>query len=195
MQNKIILIIGTPAIGKTTISKILMRKIDAKYVNIGSLVKKYNYSLGYDSKRKTIIADIKKIKDKIKQIMKSTSNEYIIVDGHYAASVVPPKKVLKAFVLRRNPVELKELLKKRYFQCNKLEENLEAEILDVSLIDTLSYLTKNKVCELDITGRTTIDVANQIIAILKKERKCEIGNIDWLGYLESKGLIEDYFRN
>ena len=195
MQNKLILIIGTPSIGKTTISKALTLKIDAKYVNVGDLVEKYNYSLGYDSKRKTIIADIEKIKIKINQIIESTSKKFLIIDGHYAASIVPKNKVNKAFVLRRNPIELKELLKKKFSQNNKIKENLEAEILDVSLIDTLSYPDENKVCELDISGRTTLDIVNTIIGILRNEKKCEIGNIDWLGYLESKGLIEDYFNN
>ena len=195
MQKKLILITGTPSIGKTTISKELTLKIDAKYVNIGYLVEKHNYSLGYDSKRETVIADIIKIKNKIKKIIESTTKKFVIIDGHYAVSVVPLEKVKKAFVLRRNPIELKELLKKKYSQSNKIKENLEAEILDVSLIDTLSYLEKNKVCELYISGRTTSDIVNHIIAILRNERKCEIGNIDWLGYLESKGLIEYFFNN
>jgi adenylate kinase len=195
MKNYLLLITGTPSIGKTTISKELAMKIDAKYVNVGSLVEKYNYSIGYDSKRKTAIADLSKLRNKVKQIIKSTSKEFIIVDGHYAASIVPSEKVIKAFVLRRNPIELKKLLKKRYSQNNKIEENLEAEILDVSLIETLYYLNKSKVCELDITNRTTSDIIDQIISILKHEKQCEIGKIDWLGYLESKGLIKEYFKN
>ena len=37
----------------------------------------------------------------------------ILVDGHYASAVVPKKEVYRAFVLRRDPRDLKKTLEER----------------------------------------------------------------------------------
>ena len=63
---------------------------------------------------------------KIQELIDSTSKTTILVDGHYAASVVSKENVTKAFVFRRNPIELKKLMEKRKFEGNKLWENLES---------------------------------------------------------------------
>jgi adenylate kinase len=194
MNKTVILITGTPAVGKTTTAKKLAKKLDALYINLSLLVHQYNLSQGYDKERNTIIINEKKVREKIKEILDSTIKKFIIIDGHYAASVVPKKKVAMAFVLRRNPIELKKFLGKRKFSENKLWENLESEILDVCLMDTLSKLEKTKVCEIDVTGKTIIDVINQILAVLNKEKKSKIGIIDWLTMLETKGLLDDYLK-
>ena len=192
MNKTVILITGTPSVGKTTLAKELSEKLEALYINLGLLVYQHNFSKGYDNERKTTIIDEKKIKEKIEKILVHTEKKFIVIDGHYAASVVPRKQVTLAFVLRRNPIELKKLLEKKNFRGNKLKENLESEILDVCLIDTLYELKKDKVCEIDLTGRSTNDGIKQILAILNKEKKCEIGITDWLDFLEKNGLLDDY---
>ena len=192
MKKTVILITGTPSVGKTTIAQKLSDKLEALYINLGLLVYQNNFHRGYDEKRKTIIIDEKKIKEKIKIIFDTTEKKMIVIDGHYAASVVPKKIVTIAFVLRRNPVELKKLLEKRNFHQNKLKENLESEILDICLIDTLSEIEKNKVCEIDLTGKSTSYGISQILAVLNKEKKCEIGIINWLDFLEKNELIDEY---
>jgi adenylate kinase len=194
MKKTVILIIGTPSIGKTTIARELTKKLSACYINLSSLVYTYNLSQGYDETRKTSIIDEKKTRKKIKEIIISTKTSNIIIDGHYAASVVPEEYVTKAFVLRRNPIELKKLMEKRHFHGNKLWENLESEILDVCLIDTLSELEENKVCEIDITSKAVKEIINHILSIISNKKECQIGKIDWLKMLETKGIIDDYLK-
>lgn len=194
MNKTVILITGTPSVGKTTIAKKLANQLNALYINLGLLVFQYNLILGYDKKRKTTIVDEKKINKKIEKIIINSKKNIIIIDGHYAASVVPKNRVTIAFVLRRNPIELKEFMEKKKFKENKIKENLESEILDVCLIDTLSELKRAKVCEIDLTNTSTNDGIKQIIAILNKQKKCEIGKIDWLYFLEKNELLDDYLN-
>jgi len=85
-------------------------------------------------------------------------------------------------------------MEKNGFQGLKLWENLASEILDVCLIEALHRHEKEKVCEIDITGKTLEAVANEVMAILDNRKKCQAGNIDWLGMLEAQGILDEYLR-
>jgi broad-specificity NMP kinase len=75
-----------------------------------------------------------------------------------------------------------------------LWENLASEILDVCLVDALKVHGKEKVCELDVTGKSVEDVVNEILNILKGRGKCRVGVVDWIGKLESEGLLEEFLK-
>src|SRR3972149_11548741 len=129
---------------------------------------------------------------KITEIISAVDKSAIIVDGHYAAAVVPKRYVTRIFVLRRNPIELRKFMEKCGFQGPKLWENLASEILDVCLVEALREHRKEKVCELDVTGKAATNVSRQIIAILDTRKKCLAGCVDWLGMLEKEGLTDEY---
>ena len=49
---KVLIVTGTPATGKTTLSKKLAKKLNFHYLDVNKVIKKYNISEGYDKKRK-----------------------------------------------------------------------------------------------------------------------------------------------
>jgi len=114
--------------------------------------------------------------------------------GHYAVNVVPKKIVTHVFVLRRNPVELRKFMERGGFSGRKLWENLASEILDVCLVDALRVLDEEKVCELDITGKSVEETVDKILNVLSGREKCCVGIVDWLGKLESEGLLDEYLK-
>ena len=85
-------------------------------------------------------------------------------------------------------------MEKRKFEGNKLWENLESEILDVCLIETLFELEESKVCELDISGKTIEEVVHLMISVINNQKDCTIGNVDWLDMLEKNGLLNEYLK-
>jgi len=193
MEKQTILVTGTPCVGKTTVSLRLAKELDALYINLTELAKKENLTLCEDEKRKTTIVDETKMRRKLKRIIqKETGN--IVVDGHYAAAVVPKSLVTRVFVLRRNPLELRKFMENCGFQGPKLWENLAAEILDVCLVEALREQENDKVCELDVTGKPTENVVTDVIAVLKGQKKCRVGGVDWLGILETQGVLGEYLR-
>ncbi len=194
MTKKVILMTGTPCTGKTTIAKKLTTKLKAHYVNLTELAIAKNLTLGKDKKRNTIIIDEKRMKRKISQIIKTSTNNNIIIDGHYAAHVVPDKLTTHVFVLRRNPTELRKLMQQKDYIDTKLWENLAAEILDVSLIDALKAYSSEKTCELDITGKTANQSVTTILNVLNGKEKCYTGIVDWIGKLETEGTLQDYLK-
>ncbi|MEM2968000.1 MAG: adenylate kinase family protein [Candidatus Bathyarchaeia archaeon] len=193
-MKRVILITGTPCIGKTTIAKQLASKLDALYINLTDYAEKHHLIAGEDEKRKTHIIDEAKMREKIAETIKTAEKGTVIIDGHYAHAVVPKRYVTRIIVLRRNPIELKRLMEQRGFAGDKLWENLAAEILDVCLVEALQAQRQEKICELDVTGKTAEAAASEILAFLENRRKCFVGSVDWLGMLEKEKLVEEYLK-
>ncbi len=195
MKNvtKAILVTGTPGVGKTTVSHKLASKLNAMYVGVTELVKKQKLIIGIDENRQTLVADTEKVSEQLQQILANTEGT-VIIEGHYVVDVVPKKDVNTVFVLRRDPRELKNALEKRGYEEKKLWENLAAEILDVCLWDALSACGADKVCEIDVSGKTVEAVVKEIMLVLEKRAECRHGIVDWLGKLENEGQVEEFLR-
>ncbi|UCF45501.1 MAG: adenylate kinase family protein [Candidatus Bathyarchaeota archaeon] len=194
MNKRAILITGTPCVGKTTVAQRLTAKLDAKYINLTEFAERHRLTIGEDKERKTNIIDEEKMRMKISETIDKTEKRTFIIEGHYAPAVVPKRYATCIFVLRRNPIELRRLMEKSGFSGAKLWENLASEILDVCLVEALREHEKEKVCELDITGKTVERVTREIIAILEERKKCVVGCVDWLGMLEKKNIIDEYLK-
>ena len=194
MHKRVIVITGTPCVGKTTIARHLAPQLDALYVNLTELAKKENLIQGEDAERKTTIINENRMRTRLKEIIDQTEKTNIVVDGHYAAAVVPETHVTRIFVLRRNPVELREFMEKSCFLGAKLWENLASEILDVCLVEALREHETAKICELDVTDKTVEKVVAEIMEILNGRKKCRVGCVDWLGMLETQGILNEYLK-
>ena len=194
MSKRVILITGTPCIGKTTIAKKLAAQLGALYINLTELAQKNNLTLGEDEQRKTTIIDEEKMQTKLAETVDTTEKHDVIIDGHYAVAVTQKTLVTRIFVLRRNPIELRRLMEKRDYSGAKLWENLASEILDICLVEALQMHGKEKVCELDITGKAVNVIANQIISILNENKSCPSSSVDWLGMLEAQGMLDQYLN-
>src|SRR3990170_6275827 len=194
MNKHVILITGTPCIGKTTIARQLASQLEATYVNLTELAKKENLIQGEDAERKTTIINENRMRTRLKEIIDQTEKTNVVVDGHYAAAVVPETHVTRIFVLRRNPVELREFMEKSGFSGAKLWENLASEILDVCLVEALREQEAERICELDVTGKTVEKVVAEIMDILNGQKKCRVGCVDWLGMLETQGALDENLK-
>ncbi len=193
MTKRVILLTGTPCVGKTSVARQLTSKLDAFYVNLTQLAVNENLILGQDEERKSIVVDEDKMRRRIGEIIKNCRKN-VVVDGHYAVSVVPEKHVTRVFVLRRDPIELRKFMKKSGFSGRKLWENLASEILDVCLVEALNVQGEEKVCEVNVSDKSVEEVVDEILQILDGREKCRVGCVDWLGMLEKKRLLEEYLR-
>lgn len=192
-MKRVILITGTPCVGKTTTAKQLAQLLKAEYVNLTDFAKTNHLTLGEDKERQTTIIDEEAMQQKLRENIDASTNSNIIIDGHYAAAVTLPSQVTHVFVLRRNPKELKMFMQKCGFSEDKLNENLSAEILDSCLIEAMQT-QQDKVCELDVTGKTVEEDVSEILAVLDGSKKCYYGFVDWLGFLEHEGLTDQYLK-
>jgi len=191
--KRIILVTGTPAVGKTTIASLLASKLDATHIDLTELVKREKLISGVDEKRETLIADIDQISKRLQKIIRASKRD-IIVDGHYAVDVIPANDINLVLVLRRSPDELKKEMEKRGFREKKLRENLAVEILDICLWEAVSTCGQGKVCEIDVTGREIEEVVEEAILVLKGKKKCRVGIVDWLAKLDRENRLHDFFN-
>lgn len=194
MPKRVMLLTGTPCVGKTSTALLLAVKLNALYINLTDLALRSKLSSGKDEMRNTIIIDEPRMKKKIRSIIQKTDKKEVVIDGHYAVNVVPKELVTRVFVLRRDPVELRGLMEHCGFQGRKLFENLASEVLDVCLFDALKAVSKRKVCELNVTGQSVEETVEQILFLLRHPAKCRIGVVDWLGKLEKEGLLDEYVK-
>lgn len=193
-MKRIILITGTPSVGKTTTAKALAAKLNAEYINLTDYAMANNLTLAQDPDRATTIIDEEAMRQSLENTIDASKNDRIVIDGHYAAAVTPKRFVTQVFVLRRHPRELKQFMEQRGYCGVKLWENLEAEIIDVCLGEAVQFHA-GRVCELDITGKPVEAVVEEIVAILEKRKACFVGFVDWMSTLEHEGVLDEYLKH
>ena len=194
MNKSVILITGTPCTGKTTIAQQLTATLDSFYINLTELAKTHGLTVGKDKTRETLVVNEEEMQHEISKAIDTAKKATVVVDGHYAAAVVSKRYVTHVFVLRRNPVELRGFMEQRGFSDAKKWENLASEILDVCLVEALQEQGEEKVCELDVTGKTVESVVNEMCAVIKENKECHVGNVDWLSLLERDGILDEYLK-
>ena len=179
-----IFLTGTPGVGKTTVSKLLAKKLSAKVININELVKEKSLYIGLDEKRNSVIVDLKKL---CKEINKIASDKNIwIVEGHLSHLCHSADFVI---VLRLHPSHLKKRLEKRGYNKSKIMENVEAEALGVCTHEALS-IHGDKVHEIDTTNLSPNDVCNLIVEIINGKKIFKPGKIDFL-----EDFVREKFKN
>jgi adenylate kinase len=86
-----------------------------------------------------------------------------------------------AVVLRLDPVILAKRLRARNWPKLKIWENVEAEMIDVSLYDSLKTLGKNRVLEIDATGKHPEELVRKILRALSRNKRWSLrSSPDWL---------------
>ncbi|HIP17199.1 MAG TPA: kinase [Methanothermococcus okinawensis] len=186
-------ITGTPGVGKSTVSKALMEKltknykwkfqdiVDIKYVDITKVVIENKLYTEKDEDMDSYVIDFQKLNNHINNYSLNHKKNLIIIDGHVSHLL----DVDYIVVLRCNPEIVKDRLKKRNYSKNKINENVEGEILDICLIESLERLQNNNILvyEIDTTNRDIDSIVYEIIEAINN-KKVKYGMVSWL---------EDYF--
>ena len=162
---------GTPGTGKTTVSKHLPYRI----VDVNALVKE-GLNFGTDPERGCLEADMEGLGKKLDQ-MGLDSGEIVVLEGHLSHYFADD-----AIILRLSPLELKARLQARGYSEKKIMENIEAEALDVILIEALENCSQ--VHEIDTTCRSPHEVADLAVKTIRREIDMLPGDIDWLDQLK-----------
>lgn len=157
---------GTPGVGKTSSSD-LVRSI--KVVHVNDIVDECGAVVGFDDLRKTKEVDVKKLG---KAVSKMEGD--MLLEGHFSHLL----GVDIAIVLRCSPKVLEERLARKGWSDSKVRENVEAEAIDVILVEAVENAPD--VCEIDTTGKSPAEVAAALEEIIAGEtKKYPVGNVDW----------------
>lgn len=127
----IIIVTGTPATGKTTLSKFLSEKKGFEYIDLNQFSKDNGLIVGFDEERDCDIIDESKLTEKIKEY---TKDKNVVIDSHLS-HYISPDIVDQCIVTKCNLRELKTRLEKRGYSFNKVRENLDSDIFDTCMIE------------------------------------------------------------
>ena len=156
---------GTPGTGKTTIAALLPYRV----IDINALVKS-GMNFGKDPDRGCLEADMDALAD---YLAKHDCDEILILEGHFSHHFAN-----WAIVLRLAPSALKSRLEARGYSTSKIQENLEAEALDVILVEAAERC--DRVDEIDTTGKNTTEIAELVTEIIQGRLQLPAGQVDWL---------------
>jgi len=159
---------GTPGTGKTSVAKLLPYKV----VDINTLIKEEGLHLGVDEERGCLVADVEALEKRIEELISDDDDDMVVLESHFSHQFAP-----LAIVLRTAPHNLRERLEKRGYLEKKIRENLEAEALDVILVEAVEWC--NQVHEIDTTEQDPEKVADLIVKIIEGQIVMPPGKIDW----------------
>ena len=127
---KIICVTGSVGAGKTYLSKKLAKSLKFDYVDVNLLIKKNKLYDSYDKKTRSYVVDEKKLTKFLEKNIKKNS----VIDSHLSHYL--SKKFVDLCIVTKCDIKiLNNRLKKRKYSKEKIQDNLEVEILDVILIE------------------------------------------------------------
>ena len=162
----IIAVTGTPGVGKTTVSKLLAEKLGYDYVSL----RDYAIKRGIGEGTEELEVEVDELAYNFERDFEGKN---VVVDGHLS-HFLPADIVV---VLRAHPKLIGERLTERGYSREKVGENVEAELVDVILVEALEE--NENVVEVDTTGKTPEEVVNEILGLIEKGVRRRVGIVDW----------------
>ncbi len=159
-------ITGTPGTGKSSVAEELERR--GKHV-IRATETITPYVIGEDTTRDTLVIDTGRWAD-----------EFPATDGIVEGQISHLLRADQVVVLRCRPDVIRERLCARGYHEEKIRENVEAELVDVILVEALEEHDPTRIYEIDTTGMSLNIIADRIEHIIAGEEKPVYGTVDWL---------------
>ena len=178
----LILITGTPGVGKSILASKLSKKLDCQQVDISTLVRTKELYTRVDKKRRTLVADERRLTSAVSKIIHENKNRCLVISTHFLGGYLPTRQVKYCFVLRLHPEKLRERLALRRWSPSKIRENVEAELIGVCQFEAVALLGRKRVHEIDTTGKSSNRVLREVSNLVDGKKK-DIGNagvVDWL---------------
>ncbi|KAI4135413.1 MAG: hypothetical protein LQ347_000706 [Umbilicaria vellea] len=124
-----IIITGTPGVGKTSHCELLVQATSLNHLSINKIVIERACHHGWDNEFKSWMVDEDKLLDSIEDEVKAGG---YIIDWH-ACDLFPKSWIDLVVVLRTESTQLYDRLKARDYPEQKLQENIDSEIMEVLL--------------------------------------------------------------
>ncbi len=175
----LVAITGTPGVGKSTVSSILRN--DHHVIDIHSYAEEHGLFEEFDDEAGSYDVDVERLND---SIMAEDITDTTFIDGHLSHFI----DVDMIIVLRCDPKVIHDRLKARGYDDRKISENVQTEVLDVILYESVE--SGIPTYEIDCTHMTPQDVASRITSIVNGDTAgSEPGSVNW------SDEMDEWFRS
>lgn len=172
---------GTPGVGKTAIADLLRRR-GVPTVDLARFAHDFDLVEAVDPARTSAIVDPRRVAPMLRRVTQRGS--LCLLDGHWSHEV---PGTLGAVVVRLDPEELRSRLERRGWPPPKVRENVDAEAIDLILQEAVQRFGRDRVREVDATGRGPDSLARDVHGLLRESsaaaRAFRPGRVDWSGYI------------
>lgn len=158
-----IYITGTPGTGKTTVAKNLSRNLNLDFLELNDLIIKEGLYLGYDINRDTLIVDDELLTKELLRKLRTTN--MICISSGMVLLELPIDYII---ILHSSIPTLRKRLETRSYSEEKIESNLEAEIMNVLFHDFTEFYPPEIIYEIQNDDRSIEDTCKQIISVIRK---------------------------
>jgi len=145
-KGPVIVITGTPGTGKSTHAQLLVEEaaLPLRHINVGEWVKEKELYEEFDQEWESYTVDEDRLLDELEPIITEGG---VILDWH-TCEVFPERWPDLVVVLRCDHSTIWDRLEKRGYSLKKIQENNEAEIMEVVLEEARSSYPAEIVVEL-----------------------------------------------
>lgn len=141
-----IIITGTPGTGKSSHAQLLKENIpELTVIDVKEVAKENNCIIGYDEERKSQIVDEDRVVDALENQLEEGG---LVIDWH-VCDAFPESQIDLVVVLRTESGILYDRLKERKYEESKIQENLDAEIMEIVLNDAREQYDEQAIVQLE----------------------------------------------
>ncbi|MDE1861048.1 MAG: AAA family ATPase [Candidatus Micrarchaeota archaeon] len=174
-MKHVIVITGTPAVGKTTVARRLANLSKAEYINANDVIKKEKLFSGR-SRDGALVVKLGRLKASLERRISKSKKDVVILDGHILCEI--GIRNATAIVLREHLGTIEGRMRKRGYPQIKIDDNVVSEATDYCGIRSAKHY--RNVYEV-LSGSS----AERRILAIAKGRKGPKESIEMLGELNS----------
>ncbi len=175
-------ITGTPGTGKKSVASLVATLLKFRLLDLNAFALEAGCA---KSSREGIDVDVDKLH---RALVKTELNDRVIF-GHLLPDVFRRGELGFVALLRCDPQILRKRLLARGYQGARLIENVEAELIGVTLSHALDVFGERALCELDSTSLHPARLSRQIVREFRSRPPRKTAWIDWTTSYDSAAKL------